>query len=68
MNSRFTSDSLDWRQLCRAAVLEQDPDKVLQIVHRLNLALKMRLQVLRSLAGAEQDNSPHTSSKSKRAA
>ena len=68
MNSRFTSESLNWRQLCRAAVLEQDPDKVLHIVHRLNLALKMRLRVLRSFAGAEQDNRPQTPSKSKRAA
>jgi hypothetical protein len=36
MNSRFTDESLNWRTLCRAAVLEQDPDNLSQIVNRIN--------------------------------
>jgi hypothetical protein len=68
MKSRFTDESLNWRTLCRAAALEQDPNKLPQIVQRINLALKVRQGVLRSFAEARQDNSPHTSSRSNRAA
>jgi hypothetical protein len=68
MNFRFTDESLNWRQLCRAAVLEQDPDKLFQIVQRINFALKVRQRVLRNSAQARRDNSPHTSSRSNRAA
>lgn len=68
MNSRFTDESLNWRQLCRAAVLEQDPDKLSQIVQRINLASKMRQRALRNFAEARRDNSTHASSRSNRAA
>ena len=47
MNSRLVDELLDWRTLCRAAVLEQDPDKLLQIVQRINAALISRQQMLR---------------------
>lgn len=50
MNSRFADESLNWRTLCRAAVLEQDPDKLSQIVQRINAALESRQCVLRSFA------------------
>ncbi len=68
MNSHFTDESLNWRMLCRAAALEQNPDALAQIVHRINLALKQRQRVLLSFAEASQDKGPHTSSRSKRAA
>jgi hypothetical protein len=68
MNSHFTDESLNWRKLCRAAVLERDPEKLLHIVHRINLALRMRQRVLRSLAEARRDKSSHTSARSKWAA
>ena len=68
MNSHFTDESLNWRSLCRAAALEQDPDTLSQIVQRISLALKMRQRVLRSFAEARRDNGPHTSVRSKRAA
>jgi hypothetical protein len=60
MNARCTDESLTWRTLCRAAVLEQDPGKLPQIVQRINLSLKMRRRVLRSFAEARRDRSRHT--------
>jgi hypothetical protein len=68
MNSRFTDESLNWRTLCRAAVLEQDPDKLSQIVNRINLALGIRQRVLRSVAEATRAKNPHISSRPRRAA
>jgi hypothetical protein len=68
MNSRFTDESLNWRMLCRAAALEQDPDKLSQIVQRINHAFTMRERVLRSVAEAGQDKNPHTSPRSRTAA
>jgi len=56
----FADESLTWRTLCRAAVLEQDPGKLPQIVQRMNLSLKMRQRVLRSFAEARRDRSRHT--------
>ena len=58
MNSRFVDELLDWRTLCRAAVLEQDPDKLLQIVQRINAALISRQQMLR---GSEKQGGDHNS-------
>jgi len=55
MNSHFTDESLKWRTLCRAAAREQNPDALAQIVHRLNLALKLRQRVLHSFAQARRE-------------
>jgi hypothetical protein len=68
MNSRFTDESLNWRKLCRSAALEQRPDKLSQIVAKINLALKPRQRVLRNLAGAGRDNNSYIFPKSRRAA
>ena len=68
MNSHFTGESLNWRKLCRAAVLEQDPDRLSQVVRRINLALRVRQRVLRTLAEERRDKSPHASARSKWAA
>jgi len=68
MNSRFTDESLNWRRLCRSAALEQRPDKLSQIVERINLALKNRQRALHNLAKASRDNNPYISAKSGRAA
>jgi len=68
MNSRFTDESLNWRTLCRAAVSEQDPDTLSQIVNRINLALRMRQRVLRSGAEATRTKNPDSSSRPRRAA
>jgi hypothetical protein len=68
MNSRFTDESLNWRTLCRAAVLELDPDKLSQIVQRISLGLRMRQRVLRSVAEATRAKNPRTSSRPRRAA
>lgn len=40
MNSRFTDESLNWRKLCRSAALEQCPDKLSQIVEKINGGLE----------------------------
>jgi len=50
VNSDFTKDSLNWRRLCRAAALEQDPNKIRQIVQRIDSALASRQQTLRRFA------------------
>lgn len=68
MNSRFADESLSWRRLCRFAALEQRPDKLCEIVERINLALKARQRLLRSLAEARRDHPEHISSRSNRAA
>jgi len=68
MNSRFTDESLNWRRLCRSAALEQRPDKLFQIVEKINLALKIRQRTLRNLADAVRDRSYRIPSRSKRAA
>jgi hypothetical protein len=59
MNSRFTDESLNWRKLCRAAVLEQNPEKLSQIVQRINVTLKSRQWVLRTFAETGRDHIPH---------
>jgi hypothetical protein len=59
MNSRLVDESLNWRRLCRAAVLEQDPDKLLQIVQRINAALISRQQMLRGLEKQGGDHNSH---------
>jgi hypothetical protein len=68
MNSRFAGDSLNWRRLCRAAVLEQDADKLSHVIRRMNSALSMRQQRLRELANAKQDTISSVSSMPDRAA
>jgi hypothetical protein len=57
MSSHLIDESLNWRTRCRAAELEQDPDAVAQIVHRINLPLKLRQRVLLSFAEAKRDKS-----------
>jgi hypothetical protein len=68
MNSRFTDGSLSWRKLCRSAALEQRPDKLSQIVEKINLALKTRQRALRNLAVARRDDNAYNSPGSGRAA
>jgi hypothetical protein len=59
MNSRFTDDSLNWRKLCRAAALEQDPDKLCQIVQKIGSALRARLRRLRRFSQTRRENISH---------
>lgn len=59
MKRRFTDESLNWRKLCRAAVIEQNPDKLSQIVQRINAALKSRQSVLRSFAETGREHISH---------
>jgi hypothetical protein len=62
MNSRFGDDSLNWRRLCRAAALEQNPDELYEIIHRINSALKTRQRRLRRFAGTRRNDVSHSSS------
>jgi hypothetical protein len=68
MNSPFTGRSLDWRRICRAAGLEQDPEKLVQIVQKINSALRARQRALRDFAKARQPATSHFSSRLGRAA
>jgi hypothetical protein len=68
LNSHFTDESLSWRKLCRAAAFEEDPDKLSQIVERMNFALKTRQGALRILAQSTRGITLHISSKVKRLA
>jgi hypothetical protein len=56
VNSRFANESLSWRRLCRAAVLEQDADRLWKIVQKMNSALGMRQKTLRALANTRRDS------------
>jgi len=55
MNYRFTEDSLNWRRLCRSAALEQNPEKLYQIVQKISSALRARQRSLRRLYGTRRD-------------
>jgi hypothetical protein len=68
MNSRFTDDSLNWRKLCRAAALEQNPDKLSQIVQKIGSALKARQRRLSRFSESRRQNLPHLASRLDRAA
>jgi hypothetical protein len=68
MNSPFTGRSLKWRKLCRAAGFEQDPQKLYEIVHKLNAALRMRQRMLRSRRSRNHSPVLHIDSRSGRAA
>jgi hypothetical protein len=58
----FSDVSLDWRRICRAAGLEQNPEKLSQIVQRINAALRARQQMLRDFAkGRRVSTSQHSS-------
>lgn len=61
MNSRFTDESLNWRKLCRAAALEQDPAKLSQTVQRINSALRVRQRWLYSSVDTRRNNISHIS-------
>ena len=61
MNSRFTDESLNWRKLCRASALEQDPAKLSQIVQRINSELRLRQRRLRSLVDTRRASVSHIS-------
>ena len=39
----------DWRELSKAASQEQDPEKLMKLVHELNEALKRREEALGGL-------------------
>ena len=56
MNSRFMDESLQWRRLCRAAAVEQDPGKLFQIVQRINAALSMRLHRINGFSHARRNH------------
>jgi hypothetical protein len=68
MNSRFTDDSLNWRKLCRAAALEQNPDSLSQIVQKISSALKAHQRKLRRFSQTRRDNLSHIASRLDRAA
>ncbi len=68
MNTRFTNDSLNWRKLCRAAVLEQDANRLGQIVQRINSVLAIRQRMLRASEKTRQDDFSRGLSTLKRAA
>lgn len=68
MNFRLAEDSLNWRKLCRSAALEQDPEKLSQIVQKISAALGERQRSLRRLDGTSRDNLSHVSSLLNRAA
>lgn len=68
MNSRFTDDSLNWRRLCRAAALAHDPERLSQIIHRMNSALKSHQRWLRRFAATRHSDTSHISSRLDRAA
>jgi len=38
----FCQETLDWRDLCEQASQERDPEKLIEIVQRLNDALESR--------------------------
>jgi hypothetical protein len=59
MNSRFTDDSLNWRRLCRAAALEQNPDKLCQIVGKIASALRTRQRRLRRFSETRRPDIAH---------
>ena len=61
MNSRFTDESLNWRKLCRASALEQNPTKLSEIVQRINSALRMRQHKLRSFVDTRRGSISHIS-------
>jgi hypothetical protein len=68
MNSRFTKESLHWRQLCRAAALEQNPGRLFEIVQSINSALRLHQRRLRSLAGGRRNHISQVSARLGRAA
>jgi hypothetical protein len=47
MNSLYAERFQEWRRLCRAAVVEQDPEKLSQIVRKINAKVSMRQRMLR---------------------
>ncbi len=47
VNTHLLNDSARWRKLCRAAAVEQDADKVWQIVRKIDSALSSRQRLLR---------------------
>ena len=68
MNSRFMDDSLTWRKLCRAAALEQNPEKLTQIVRKISSALEARKRRLRRSSEIRLQNLAHIASRLDRAA
>jgi hypothetical protein len=45
----------EWRELCEQASRETDPDKLLEIIERLNQVLERREQQLRQRLNPRQD-------------
>jgi hypothetical protein len=68
MNSRFSDDSLSWRRLCRAAVLERDPDKLFHIVQKMSSGLRARQRGLRRFSDSRRQTLPHVPATLHRAA
>jgi hypothetical protein len=57
MNSDFMNESMNWRRLCRAAAIEQDADRVWQIVRRIDSELARRRRELRRFAKSTHQRS-----------
>jgi hypothetical protein len=68
MNSRFTETSLHWRQLCRAASLERNPGTLLEIVRKINSALRVQQRNLRRFAEGNRKHISQLSARIGRAA
>ena len=45
--------SADWRVLCELASKEQDPDRLMELVKRLNLALDKTIKGMREARSAQ---------------
>jgi hypothetical protein len=59
MSAHFTDESLSWRKLCRSAALEEDPDRLSQIVQKMNFALKIRQKALCARTQSARDITFH---------
>ncbi len=68
MNAHFMRESVNWRKLCRGAAFEQNPEKLSQIIHRINSALMTHQRALRRLADTRGNNGSEISSRLDRAA
>jgi len=68
MKSRFTDEHLSWRKLCRAAALEQNPDRLSQTVSRINSILESRRRTLRRFADSGRNTFSNASSRLDRVA
>jgi len=52
VNSQSLNDSMNWRRLCRALAVEQDADKMRQLIEQINSNVDNRQRDLRLMAGS----------------